>query len=110
MKIFRDLIWLMRGIMKADHQFYKANGEYDFPQKQRGKMMGMCVLGAMVRNPRMKAKMGNKFNQGMAAPYEKVVAKAVPAGEDPAEKVSADRRKIIAVPKKTARVVRRRRK
>ena len=110
MKIFRDLIWLMRGIMKADHQFYKANGEYDFTQKQRGKMMGMCVLGAMVRNPRMKAKMGNKFNQGMAAPYEKVVAKAVPVGEDPAEKVSADRRKIIAVPKKTARVVRRRRK
>ena len=33
MKIFRDLIWLMQGMMRADHKFYKAHGEYDFPQK-----------------------------------------------------------------------------
>ena len=32
MKIFRDLIWMMRGLMKADHEFYKAHGMYDFPQ------------------------------------------------------------------------------
>ena len=31
MKIFRDLIWVMRGIMKADHVFYKKHGVYDFP-------------------------------------------------------------------------------
>ena len=78
MKIFRDLIWMMRGLMKADHEFYKAHGVYDFPQKQRGKMMGMCLLGAMVRNPKIRAKMGNKFNEGMAAPYEKVVSQAKP--------------------------------
>ena len=78
MKIFRDLIWMMRGLMKADHQFYKAHGVYDFPQKQRGKMLTMCLLGAMVRNPKIRAKMGNKFNEGMAAPYEKVVAEAKP--------------------------------
>ena len=34
MKIFRDLIWLMQGMMKADHKFYKAHGQYDFPQKK----------------------------------------------------------------------------
>ena len=34
MKIFRDLIWVMRGLMKADHLFYKKHGVYDFPQKQ----------------------------------------------------------------------------
>lgn len=33
MKIFRDLIYIMRGLMKADHKFYKENGFYDFPQK-----------------------------------------------------------------------------
>lgn len=33
MKIFRDLIWMMRGLMKADHDFYKAHGIYDFPQQ-----------------------------------------------------------------------------
>lgn len=76
MKIFRDLIWIMRGIMKADHQFYKKHGVYDFPQKQRGKMLLMCLLGSMVRNKKIKAKMGNKFNEGMIAPYQKVIKKA----------------------------------
>ena len=73
MKIFRDLIWVMRGLMKADHQYYKKHGVYDFPQKQRGKMMLMCLLGSMVRNPKIKAKMGNKFNEGMVMAYKKVL-------------------------------------
>lgn len=81
MKIFRDLIWMMRGLMKADHDFYKAHGIYDFPQKQRGKMLMMCFLGAMVRNPKISARMGNKMNEGMAAPYEKVVAAAKPKAD-----------------------------
>ena len=75
MKIFRDLIWIMRGIMKADHEFYKKHGVYDFPQKQRGKMMLMCLLGSLVRNKKIKAKMGNKFNEGMVAPYKKIIDK-----------------------------------
>ena len=78
MKIFRDLIWIMRGLMKADHEFYKKHGVYDFPQKQPGKMLMMCFLGAMVRNPKIKAKMGNKMNEGMVAPYEKVINSAQP--------------------------------
>lgn len=75
MKIFRDLIWVMRGIMKADHIYYKKHGVYDFPQKQRGRMMLMCLLGSMMRNPKIKAKMGNKFNEGMLAPYKKMLDK-----------------------------------
>jgi hypothetical protein len=35
MKIFRDLIWQMQGMMKADHKFYKAHNQYDCPQKKR---------------------------------------------------------------------------
>ena len=76
MKIFRDLIWIMRGIMKADHIYYKKHGVYDFPQKKRGQMMLMCFLGSMVRNKKIKAKMGNKFNEGMIAPYQKVIKRA----------------------------------
>lgn len=72
MKIFRDLIWLMRGLMKADHEFYKKHGIYDFPQKKRGQMIKMLILGSLVRNPRIKAKMGNRLNEGMIAPYKKV--------------------------------------
>ena len=39
-------------------------------------MMLMCLLGAMVRNPKIKAKMGNGFNEGMVAPYKKALKDA----------------------------------
>ena len=75
MKIFRDLIWLMQGMMKADHKFYKAHKQYDFPQKKRGTMFAMYFVGAMISNPKLKAKMGNKMNEGMLMPYEKLLEK-----------------------------------
>ena len=74
-KIFRDLIWLMQGMMKADHKFYKAHGQYDFPQKNRGKMLLMYLVGAMVSSPKMKSKMGNMMNEGMLMPYNKILGK-----------------------------------
>ena len=73
MKIFRDLIWLMQGMMKADHKFYKAHGQYDFPQKNRGRMIAMYFVGAMLSSPKIKAKMGNMMNEGMLMPYNKVL-------------------------------------
>lgn len=76
MKVFRDLIWLMQGLMRADHKFYKAHGQYDFPQKQRGKMVAMYLVGAMMSNKKIKAKIGNKMNEGMIAPYKKALEKA----------------------------------
>ena len=73
MKIFRDLIWLMQGMMKADHKFYKAHGQYDFPQKKWGTMLKMYLVGALISSPKLKAKMGNAMNEGMLAPYKKVL-------------------------------------
>ena len=73
MKIFRDLIYLMQGMMKADHQFYKQHGQYDFPQKKKGTLMKMYLVGALISSPKIKAKMGNKMNEGMLAPYKKVL-------------------------------------
>lgn len=73
MKIFRDLIWLMQGMMKADHKFYKAHGQYDFPQKKRGMMLKMYLVGALISSPKIKAKMGNKMTEGMLMPYKKVL-------------------------------------
>ncbi len=75
MKIFRDLIWLMQGMMKADHKFYKAHGQYDFPQKKRGMMLKMYLVGALLSSPKIKAKMGNKMTEGMLMPYKKVLDK-----------------------------------
>ncbi|MBE6551653.1 MAG: iron-sulfur protein [Ruminococcaceae bacterium] len=73
MKIFRDLIYLMQGMMKADHKFYKKNGEYDFPQKQKGTLIKMYLVGALLSSPKIKEKMGNKMTEGMIAPYKKVI-------------------------------------
>ena len=73
MKIFRDLIWLMQGMMKADHKFYKAHGQYDFPQKKRGMMLKMYLVGALLSSEKLKSKMGNAMNEGMLAPYKKVL-------------------------------------
>lgn len=73
MKIFRDLIWLMQGMMKADHKFYKSHGQYDFPQKKRGTMLKMYLVGALLSNEKLKAKMGNMMNEGMLMPYNKLL-------------------------------------
>ena len=75
MKIFRDLIYIMRGLMTADHQFYKEKGIYDFPQKQKGKMIAMQLVGAMANNPKLQKKMKGKMTEGMLMPYNKVIEK-----------------------------------
>ena len=73
MKIFRDLIYTMRGFMRADHKFFKAHGQYDFPQKQWPKSLAMYLVGAMIANPKVHSKLGNKMNEGMLMPYQKVL-------------------------------------
>ncbi len=76
MKIFRDLIYQMQGMMKADHKFFKSHGQYDFPQKQKGRMILMYLVGAVLSSEKIKAKMGNNMNEGMVMPYKKVLEKA----------------------------------
>lgn len=73
MKIFRDLIFEMQGMMKADHQFYKKHHFYDFPQKKAGKILMMYAVGAMMRIPGVKSRIQPKMAEGMLMPYEKVV-------------------------------------
>ncbi len=75
MKIFRDLIYLMRGIMVADHKFYKKHGIYDFPQKQKGTLIAMLLVGKLMNNPKLRSEMGSQISQGMIAPYKKVLDK-----------------------------------
>lgn len=73
MKIFRDLIFQMRGLMRADHRYYKSHGKYDFPQKNRGTIIKMQLVGMLMNNKKIQAKMGNRLNEGMVAPYKKVL-------------------------------------
>ena len=73
MKIFRDLIYQMQGMMKADYKFFKAHGQFDFPQKRKGTILGMYLVGAMLSSKKLKSKMGNKMTEGMLMPYKKVL-------------------------------------
>ncbi|MBQ7761481.1 MAG: NAD(P)H-dependent oxidoreductase [Clostridia bacterium] len=75
MKIFRDLIYQMRGMMRADHKFYKKQGIYDFPQKKKLTSMKMYLVGVLLSNEKILSKMGNKMNEGMIAPYNKMFEK-----------------------------------
>ena len=76
MKIFRDLIYQMQGMMKADHRFYKEHHFYDFPQKRKGMIAGMYLVGAMMNNRKLKKIMGGKMTEGMLMPYRNVIEKA----------------------------------
>ncbi len=71
MRIFRDMIWIMRGIMKADYDYYKKNNLLDFPQKQRGTMIAMKFLGKLLSIESLQKKMPNMMEEGMLMPYKK---------------------------------------
>ena len=76
MKIFRDLIYTMRGLMREDHRFYKKHGIYDFPQKRKGRILGMYLVGGMMRNKKLQKKLSGKMTEGMLMPYKKVLEQA----------------------------------
>ena len=75
LRIFRDLIWQMQGLMREDHRFYKKHGFYDFPQKKRGRMLAMYLVGGMMRNRHLQKKIGGKMTEGMILPYRKALDK-----------------------------------
>ena len=76
MKIFRDLIYVMQGMMKADHKFYKMHGIYDFPQKQKKRILQMKLVGALIAVPSVQKKIKGQMNQYIIGPYQKVVEQA----------------------------------
>lgn len=77
-KIFRDLVYLMQGMMQADHKFYKAHGIYDFPQKRIGALLGMKLLGLLMKSPSGQKKLLGKLNGAILLPYQKVLEKTTP--------------------------------
>lgn len=72
-RIFRDLIYRMRGMMKQDHRFYKKNGFYDFPQKKKLDILKMYLVGIIFSNDKLRTKMRSQIDEGMLSPYKKVI-------------------------------------
>ena len=67
LKIFRDLIYQMQGLMKEDHRFYKD------PQKHKGRVLGMYLVSAMMNNEKLSKKVS--MMDGMMMMYKKVLDK-----------------------------------
>lgn len=76
MKIFRDLIYVMRGLMKADHKFYKENGIYDFPQKQVGRIVLMQLVGGLMALPSAQKQAKKIMGEAIVMPYQKIIDSA----------------------------------
>ena len=76
LKIFRDLIYQMQGLMKEDHRFYKEHGFYDFPQKKKGRIAGMYLVSALMSNETLRKKIKIDMTDGMMLAYRKVIEQA----------------------------------
>ncbi|MBI9043728.1 MAG: NAD(P)H-dependent oxidoreductase [Anaerolineaceae bacterium] len=75
MKVFRDLIYIMRGLMQEDHRFYKENGLYDFPHKKVGMILLMQFLGLLMKSKKSRKRMGISMNKYLLMPYQKALGK-----------------------------------
>jgi hypothetical protein len=73
MKVFRDLIYVMQGLMQEDHRFYRKHGLYDFPQKQVKRILQMKLIGLLLKSPKMRKKMGTHMNEAMLRQYTEVI-------------------------------------
>ncbi len=75
MKIFRDDIWgKLRFPFQADHQFYRRNGVYDFPQRDYKTRMMVTLLMLLTKIPTMRKEIYRKrMKEEMVKPLQKLI-------------------------------------
>ena len=78
MKIFRDLIYTLKGLMQEDHRFYKKHGLYDFPQKKLLTIWKMRLAGLALKSPKARVKASRMMMQAIKKRYDKIVRSAGP--------------------------------
>jgi hypothetical protein len=77
MKIFRDDVWgRLRFPFRADHQFYKKHGVYDFPQKDyKGRIMSQILL-LLTKIPKIRKEIYHRrMKEEMIKPLQKALEK-----------------------------------
>ncbi len=79
--VFRDLIYKMRGIFRADHLFYRKHGLYDFPQRKIKSHLSSSTIGVMVRIPRLRKAILKESRQRMIMPHQNVLRKLHKTGD-----------------------------
>lgn len=77
MRIFRDDVWgRLRFPFRADHQFYKKHGIYDFPQKDyKGRIVSQILL-LLTKIPTIRKEIYHKrMKEEMIKPLQKALEK-----------------------------------
>lgn len=79
MKIFRDEIYGgLRFVFQKDHQYYRANGIYDFPQRRLLFRLLITFLTLISKIPGIRGKIRRRLKSSMILPYRRVLEKAGP--------------------------------
>jgi multimeric flavodoxin WrbA len=73
-KIYRDETWgELRQVFVADHQYYKKNGYYDFPQKNIGLRLYNIMMGILNKIPFFRSWLIKNVQSIKASKYKKVL-------------------------------------
>ena len=70
--IFRDFVYSMRHIFKADHVFYKKHQLYDFPQKNLKQRLTVSFLAHLFRIPKIRKQVQKEIRQHMIKPFQEL--------------------------------------
>ncbi|MBN1468682.1 MAG: NAD(P)H-dependent oxidoreductase [Fusobacteriaceae bacterium] len=74
-KIFRDFIYRSRGIFKADHDYYKKIGYYDFANRNKLTAFIGNLLGILLINKKIRSEFLKRVREGMIMKHKKVIEK-----------------------------------
>ena len=72
-KNFRDLIYSYRGLMSADHRYYRDEGLYDFPQRDLGTRLFQSALLLLKRIPALNRKAVRWLMSGKMRNYARLL-------------------------------------
>lgn len=72
-KIFRDLVYEMRGIMIHDHRYYKKEKLYDFPKKAFIKNFFLSLSIRLMNHPKWNGKYINRLNETILKRYKDAI-------------------------------------
>ena len=72
-KVFRDVVYDNKGIMSADHRFYRTQGLYDFPQANLLKRIFNRSLLVCKKIPLLEKHMEKMLRTGRMKRYQKIL-------------------------------------
>jgi hypothetical protein len=71
--VFRDLVYRLSGVFRADDRYYKKHGLYDYPQKEYGSRLQNFALKVLLSLAPVRKMFYSRAKEEPAKMYQKVV-------------------------------------